>query len=200
MPCRAYRSVPSRQRRASLPRSPRPSPACWSACAGPAPRGHRAGTTGQACRALPPPCRRRYAFVNPPHATASGCPLSQDLFSSWQSRSLYLQQQLYACLAAGLVEDALVGSQASSPKTSWLMQGMGVHDNKRSVSNERHMTRGSIARSSINPLTLLVGAIGNAVEHVANSVEHSEGFRTLVHKCAAWQSPLLLHCQGIHVQ
>ena len=35
-------------------------------------------------------------------------PTLSDLFSSRQSRSLYLPQQLYACLPANLLEEALV--------------------------------------------------------------------------------------------
>ena len=134
----------------------------------------------------------RGTHPSPIPVPASVCPLSQISPAVGKAGPCTFSS---SCTPASLVEDALVAAPPGQPGS---VQGMGVHDNKRSVSNERHMTRGSIARSSINPLTLLVGAIGNAVEHVANSVEHSEGFRTLVHKCApaARQTPLFLHRQG----
>lgn len=48
-------------------------------------------------------------------------------------------------------------------------------------SQDRSLGRGSVNRTSINPLNLLVGAISGAVETVANSGEH-DSFKTLVHK------------------
>ena len=55
------------------------------------------------------------------------------------------------------------------------------YDGRRKGSADRRFDRSSIGRTSINPLNLLVGAIGGVVETVANSGEH-DSFKTLVHK------------------
>lgn len=62
-----------------------------------------------------------------------------------------------------------------------LLQEDGYIENKTRSSGDKGVARHSVTRTSINPLNLLVGAIGGAVETVANSGEH-ESFKSLVHK------------------
>ena len=54
-------------------------------------------------------------------------------------------------------------------------------EGKTRNSGDKGIARHSVGRASINPLSLLVGAIGGAVETVANSGEH-DSFKSLVHK------------------
>jgi len=63
----------------------------------------------------------------------------------------------------------------------WVSQGDGISEGRRGASNDRSVIRHSIGRQSVNPLTLLVGAIGSVVESVAASGEH-DSFKSLVHK------------------
>ena len=54
-------------------------------------------------------------------------------------------------------------------------------EGSRRGSADRGAGRHGINRTSVNPLTLLVGAIGSVVETVAQSGEH-DSFKSLVHK------------------
>lgn len=112
--------------------------------------------------------------VSPFHPESSSYPQEDK-----QSKPSFFAKLCGGCGGEEVEDDYRGGHAAAHPSSK--NQGEGISEGRRGGSNDRSVSRHGMVRQSVNPLTLLVGAIGSVVESVAASGEH-DSFKSLVHK------------------